>query len=171
MKYLLLGIFAFLLIHSPASAQFSSVDVGIDGLTCSLCARSVEESVKQLDFVSRIEMKLGETRMLVHFKPKAEVNWWALSQRVRDAGFSVRYIRTDLNFNKLKIQGPASFSLDNTLYKVADTFDPPLKGTHTVQFIGADFQTRKAFKQWKEKWVEQSPDSPSSYSQVYYLSK
>lgn len=171
MKYLLLGIFALLLIHSPASAQFSSIDVGIDGLTCSLCARSVEESVKQLDFVSRIEMKLSETRMLVHVKPKTEVNWWALSQRVRDAGFSVRYVRVALNFSKLKKQGKDAFLLENSLYKVLDTESSPLTGTHTVQFIGVDFQTRKAFKQWKEKWVEQSPDSPSSYSQVYFLSK
>ena len=44
-----------------ASAQFQTVYIGVNGLTCSQCSRTVEMSIRKLDFVGDVQMNLAHT--------------------------------------------------------------------------------------------------------------
>ncbi len=76
-KISLLWILA-LLFSCNSKAQFTSAELGVDGLTCSACTRSVELSIRKLDFVKDVQMNLDNTVGQITFVPGKQIyNWEA----------------------------------------------------------------------------------------------
>jgi copper chaperone CopZ len=69
MRSIILG--TLLLVSLRAHSQFISAELGVDGLTCSMCARSVEMSIRRLPFVKEVTVDLRATTMKVEFKRAA----------------------------------------------------------------------------------------------------
>src|ERR1700759_2288056 len=88
----------FLVASLHLRAQFTWAEIGVDGLTCSACTRSVEMQIRKLDFVDSVSMNLEHTDGKIFFKKGAAVNIEKISQAVVDAGFSVRYLRAGFLF-------------------------------------------------------------------------
>lgn len=72
------------------SAQLSQVRIGVDGFTCSLCAKGVEEQFKSLDFVQNVKTDLKKTEFTLKFKPGVKIDISKISNAVSDGGFTVR---------------------------------------------------------------------------------
>ena len=93
-------IFAFIMsslaISVDTFAGIKWIDVGVNGLTCSLCTRSVEMSIRRLDFVDTVMMSLETTEGRIYVKPDVPVNVEQIAKAVVNAGFSVRFIATQL---------------------------------------------------------------------------
>ncbi len=62
------------ILSSKLSAQFHWVQIGVDGLTCSQCTRSVEMNIRKLDFVDSVSMNLENTEGKILFKPGKKVS-------------------------------------------------------------------------------------------------
>ena len=77
------------------NAQISSIVIGVDGFTCSLCAKGVEGQFKSLSYVKSVHTNLKKTEFTLKFDPKQNINLADLSQAVTDGGFSVRDIKID----------------------------------------------------------------------------
>src|SRR4051812_38883306 len=87
---------------AQSSAQFKSAMVGVNGLTCSACTRTVEMSIRKLDFVQDVTMNLENTEGKIVFKENADVDISKVARAVTDAGFSVRYLTAVFLFNNVK---------------------------------------------------------------------
>src|SRR5579885_2179698 len=86
-------IIASVLLTVASNAQFTQVELGVDGLTCSACTRSVEMGLRKLDFVKDVKMNLDNTNGVITFKEGIPVSIEKLAKAVSDAGFSVRYLQ------------------------------------------------------------------------------
>ena len=81
-----------LLIAAQTNAQIKELLVGVNGFTCSLCAKGVEGQFKALDYVSTVETDLKNTTFTIRFKDKMTVNLKEIMEAVTDGGFTVRDI-------------------------------------------------------------------------------
>ncbi len=149
-------------LHFPAQAQFTYAEVGINGLTCSQCSRSVELSIRKLPFVKDVEMNLEHTEGKIIFTPNGKVDIASIAQAVKNAGFSVRYMKAGFIFTK----GAGScFNYKGDTYNLVR---PPAKlpdGATAITFLGATYQPKKDFK----KWQAQLTGSCGTKGNLYYI--
>jgi len=76
----------------PVFSQIETMRIGVNGLTCSQCTRSVEKQLLQLRFIKDVDMDLANTSGEIHLKPGVPFRPEAVSKAIRDAGFSVRFV-------------------------------------------------------------------------------
>lgn len=139
----------FLLLSSLSClGQFISAEIGINGLTCSVCTRSVEMSVRKLDFIDSVSMDLSNTSGKVFFKEGSKVVIEEIAKAVTDAGFSVRYLYANFNFKDLPpIEAPC-WSYRNERYQLVQTESKQLSGNRKLKFIGEKYLSKKESKDW-----------------------
>ncbi|MGZ4033427.1 MAG: heavy-metal-associated domain-containing protein [Bacteroidia bacterium] len=175
MKNIKFFLISFLFtIQLGAFAQFNYALIGVDGLTCSACTRSVEMSIRKLSFVDSVTMNLEHTEGKIIFKKGAKVEVDKIAKAVVDAGFSLRSLYAGVNFDHLKLSNDLCWMFDGNNYhfvKIAN--DTELNGIVTVKFIGEKFMSKKEFKNWKMYCtnncsVPSSQTTPNSKS--YYVS-
>src|ERR1700746_2210399 len=105
MKNIKIFLSAFLLLlQFGVSAQFNYALIGVDGLTCSACTRSVEMSIRKLNFVDSVTMNLEHTEGKIIFKKGAKVEVDKIAKAVIDEGFSLRSLYVGVNFDHLKLR-------------------------------------------------------------------
>ena len=132
----------------------SQIKIGVNGLTCSACTRSVEMSLSRLDFVDSVAMSLENTEGVVYTKELLPPDFNKIAKAVTDAGFSVRFLEANLAINNTQISAEGCFSLRGINFKWIgfSHAEPTLKFT----FIDSNFLPAKEYSKWKKKI---SPDS------------
>ena len=156
----------FFLIVPQTKAQFSEAEIGVNGLTCSQCSRSVEFSIKKLDFVKEVQMDLEHTQGKIIFKPGMKVYVEKIARAVEEAGFSVRYLTVDFIFENVTIQDGYCFLFENRLYQFVKTETKKLKGMTQLKFIGKNFLPKKEYKVWEP---ELKPTCSETKERVFYV--
>lgn len=139
----------FLLGFYTARAQFTYAEVGVNGLTCSQCSRNVEMSIRKLSFVKDVDMNLEHTEGKIFFKPGSKVNMDEVAQAVRNAGFSVRYLKAGFIFNKTNSGN--CFTYHGDTYSVISSPAAIPDSVAIVTFIGTEYQPKKDFKKWQSQ--------------------
>ena len=92
-----LCVAAFALVHPSASfAQVEQVRIGVDGLTCNLCAAGLERSLRKVAGVSNVKIALEQETALVTYKTGAAFDAEALRTAVRNAGQQAREFELQL---------------------------------------------------------------------------
>lgn len=76
------------LVHS----QVTQATIGVDGFTCSLCAKGVEEEFRSMEFVKSVKADLKKATFTITFKKNSKIDINKLKDGVTDGGFSVRDI-------------------------------------------------------------------------------
>lgn len=99
-------------------AQISRLIIGVDGFTCSLCAKGVEEQFKSLDFVKTVKTDLKKTEFILTFHTDPKIMISKIRDAVDDGGFSVRDIKVEA---KGSIKGDA-----NSGYTLVTTNTPDI---------------------------------------------
>jgi copper chaperone CopZ len=162
----ILGLTAFFIAMFTFSglAQFGTARLGINGLTCSQCSRSVELSLRKLAFVSDVTMDLENTIATIRFGNESEPDFKYLAKAVTDAGFSVRFL--DITFRE-----PQSWP-DNHCLQIGKTAfyllpeNKEKEPLRTVRVIG------KAYSEKKELRKHQLPAAIPCHPQaVLYVTK
>jgi len=147
MKYLY-AIFIALLCcaNFEARAQFQAAYVGVNGLTCSQCSRTVEMSIRKLDFVSDVQMNLEHTEGKIILKKDKKADMDKIAQAVVNAGFSVRYLQADLMIdNSVAVSGQC-FNYKGDAYEFNEAPKDPLKGLVKLKFIGKKYLPKNELK-------------------------
>jgi copper chaperone CopZ len=146
-------IFVFCLLLNllaiGASAQFREARIGINGLTCSQCSRSVEIQLRKLPFVQDIQMDLEHTQGKITFKANKPVNIKAIAQAVKDAGFSVRYLKADINRQDVQLSVESCFKLYDDVYYMSPAGSSQDRSVLTLQFLGKDYIAKSELKRYK----------------------
>ena len=131
-------------------SQFNWVEIGVDGLTCSACSRSVEMSIRKLSFVDSVSMNLENTRGKISFKKGEKVEIEKIAKAVTDAGFSLRSLYAGINITELNVSNDYCWTFENSAYhfiKISES--KQFKGFITIKFIGEKYMPHKEYKDWK----------------------
>jgi len=148
-KIRIITVVCLLAILFKARAQFVSAIIGVDGLTCSSCSFATEKSIRKLNFVDSVYMELDKNLATVYFKKNVPVSIKNLSQKVVDAGFSVRNMDVIFNFNNFTVNNDVCFEFENNMYQFVkiDT-EKKLNGISTIRFIGEKYMSKNEYKPW-----------------------
>ena len=91
-KILALIVLGIMLFAAESNAQVKQAVIGVDGFTCSLCAKGVEGQLKGLDYVKSVKTDLKETTFTLTFYSNKEIKLSELRDAIKDGGFSLRGI-------------------------------------------------------------------------------
>lgn len=128
-----------------------TAEIGINGLTCSMCSFSVEKSILNLPYVSKVVMDLNSNIAHIEFNNKEEVNFYSISRKIEDAGFSVGYLVTEINSNHLPVVLNEPFKIGNqSFYILGATIlnDPE---SIKIKFMGKYFKSKSEGKEDEKK--------------------
>ena len=153
-----------LLISISCKAQFISADIGVNGLTCSACSRSVELSIRKLDFVDDVQMDLEHTSGKVIFKKGAKVDIEKIATAVSNAGFSVSFLRAQFQLHdSLNISENYCLNFEGSSYQFIKIPSTVIKEEVTLLFIGKEFLSSTGYKKWKDSLKAQCTETKSHY--------
>jgi copper chaperone CopZ len=144
-----LKIFMILLVLTTgiAKAQFTKAELQVSGLTCSLCAKATEKSLRTLPFISEIKTDLLKNTYLLTFKSGEAVNFDQISKKVQDAGFFVNSLKATFNFDNVKL-ADNNFSYGGDTFKVMSGADKPLNGPVAVTIVDKGFAPKSVSKKY-----------------------
>src|SRR5579872_5107522 len=100
------------------------IEIGVNGMTCSMCTRSVEMSVRTLNFVDSVAMSLESTEGKVYLKQGTPIDLKKIATAVTDAGFSVRFVRVAFAFDDIIVATDGSFTYQGQGYAWLDFKSP-----------------------------------------------
>jgi copper chaperone CopZ len=158
-----------LLFSGIAAAQIQSVSVGVNGLTCSQCSHSVEMSIRKLDFVKDVQMNLDKIEAEIFFIDGYKVDISKIAKSVKDAGFSVRYLKAKIYFNQLSVTNNYCWIYEGKYYQFIKTSTKVLDGLETVTFIGKKFMPGKEYKKWSAA-LNDTQQKGCESKQFYFIS-
>lgn len=138
----------FLLNIQIATAQIITAEIGLNGLTCSQCSRSVEMQLRKLTFVANVSMDLDHTTGKIVFKDSQEIDLDALPKAVKDAGFSTRFLKITFDLSSIQ-PGKLCFQYDKKVFYFLDALDEKHPDVMTFQLVGRDFLPPKEFKHYR----------------------
>lgn len=150
-RYLLILALLTLCSSQNLLAGISWVDIGVNGLTCSMCTRSVEMSIRRLDFVDTVVMSLEKAEGRIYFESNLPVSFEQIAKAVVNAGFSVRFIKVQFNFNDIEIGTDGLFSYQGQLFKWIDFKTKPNKAQVALKLVDEGFLPKKESSQFKKK--------------------
>lgn len=139
-------LFVALLTQFLSFAQFDVVEVGINGLTCSMCSYSVENSIRKIQAVDKISMDLNNNIALIHFKRNSTIDFNVLAERVRNSGFSVRHISFTLN-KQVSINQTGVFETGNLAFQCINTSSSELSPGSKLRLVGKEFMSKTEYKE------------------------
>lgn len=148
MKFLKIYILALsVMLSSLVKAQFVSAELQVSGLTCSMCSKATDKSLRTLDFIQDIRVDLDHATYTLIFKPDKKISMDQIAQKVEAAGFSVNKLIAWFNFNELKVSNDYHFMYQSDAYHFINPGDKVLKGKTALTFIDKSFIPQKQFKQ------------------------
>lgn len=154
---LILGTFLLFLSASLSFSQIISFNLGIDGLTCSQCSKSVEMQLKRLDFVKSVEMELASTSAIIKVNEASILSPDEIAKAVRNAGFSVRYLKL---FTSVEIKPCLTIAgFDGAIYLQNNVETNKYNKAYCIYFLGSAFQSKKELKGTKEKLINHCPEN------------
>lgn len=145
MNRLLFTVLALIIVFS-CQAQFQTAYIGVNGLTCSQCSRTVEMSIRKLDFVANVDMNLEHTEGKIILKKDRKADMDKIAQAVVNAGFSLRFLQADLAVDNSVTTAGQCFTYKGDEYVFTQQPKEPLKGVVRLKFIGKKFLPRNEFK-------------------------
>ncbi len=164
MKTLKIFVTLLVLTTGIAKAQFTKAELQVSGLTCALCAKATEKSLKTLPFVSEIKTDLMRNVFIIVFKNNTPVNFDQVSKCVHDAGFFINSLKATFNFDNVKL-ADNHFSYGGDTYQVMNGAEKSLNGETAVTIVDKGFAPKSVSK----KYIGQIADVPSAAGRVYHV--
>ena len=140
-----------LAVSQTASASFVSADIGVNGLTCSMCARGVEGSLKQLPFIDSVSIDLNALVAHITFKKDVKVSIEEVASMIDDAGFSVRSVDVMFDFPDLTVGKDFHYNYEGDTYHFVGVSSQKLHGPVHLRFIDRSFVSKREFSDLAKK--------------------
>lgn len=159
-------ILIFLFASFECDAQIKTVKIGVNGLTCSACCRTVEMSIRKLSFVKDVKMNLENTDGEIFFTDGSDVDVEKIAKAVVNAGFSVRYLTASFLFSNLKVSNGFCFNTGKYNLQFVNATEKVLNGATEIKFVGQQFQPKGEFNKLKALLVNSCADKNEK---VYFV--
>jgi copper chaperone CopZ len=148
MKTLKIFIIILALSVSAAKAQFIKAELQVSGLTCSMCSKATEKSLRALDFIGDIKPDLNRNLFLITFKNNTPVNLEQISKKVQGAGFSVNSLKATVNFDNIKVVNN-SFNYAGDTYVLVNNTGNQLNGQQSITVVDKGFAPANIYKKYQ----------------------
>jgi len=160
-----LKIFLIILITSitAAKAQFTKAELQVSGLTCSMCSKATEKSLRTLGFIGDIKADLNRNVFMITFKKDVPVNLDQISKKVQNAGFFVNNLKATFNFDNVRINNN-TFSYGGDSYRLVNADGKTLAGPVTVTVVDKGFAPVSIYKKYN------TADKVENGGRVYHIS-
>jgi copper chaperone CopZ len=165
MKTLKIFITLLVLTTGIANAQFTKAEVQVSGLTCALCSRATEKSLRTLPFVADVKPDLMRNIFVITFKASQPVNFDEIGKKVQDAGFFVNSLKATFNFANIKVD-KNYFSYGGDTFRVMNGNDKPLNGEVAVTIVDKGFAPKSVSKKYLSQAADEVPAKPG---RVYHV--
>jgi len=145
------GFIVFLILIFGAfssKGEMISIKIGINGLTCSMCSRTVEKSLLQLPFIDRVEMNIATTEARILVKENFVISIKDIARSVKDAGFSVRSIRMEMDFKDLRLSEDGTFNSHGLQFKWLGKISSATPGYINLLVIDPPYLPSKERAKW-----------------------
>ena len=146
------SIVSVLGLNTPVTAGIKWVEIGVNGLTCSMCSRSVEMSLLKLDFVEDVEMKLETAEGKISINTNSPVNLNAIAKAIVNAGFSVRFVKLQMSFEDIALQKDGTFVFQGQIFEWID-YTEQTRESVSLQLLEENFLPKKESAAWKKRFV------------------
>lgn len=137
-----------LFIVVTTNAQLKKAILQASGLTCSLCAKSINKALAALDFVNKVEADIKTSSFIISFKEGMDADADIIRKKVEGAGFSVAKLQIIADFSNVAIKNGAHLKLGNKIYHFLNVKEQVLNGEHTITLIDKNFVSAKDFKKY-----------------------
>lgn len=141
-------ILAVMLSIHAAQAQVTRASLQASGLTCSMCSKAVKQALDGVSFVEKVQVDIKNQQYNLTFKPGAVVDFDALSQAVKDAGFSVAALKVTARVDGLTAQKDEHLKIGSQYFHVLNASGQSLSGETTFSIVDRDFVSAKESKKW-----------------------
>jgi copper chaperone CopZ len=131
---------------STFAQKIAKAEVQVNGLTCSMCSRATETSLKSLGFIESITPDLNRNVFVLTFKKDQSVNLDQIRDKVEDAGFSIGDLSATINFNNTILLADGLAKVDGTVFRITNAKSKTLNGPVTARILDKNFVTAAAFK-------------------------
>ncbi|HEY0041639.1 MAG TPA: heavy-metal-associated domain-containing protein [Flavisolibacter sp.] len=133
-------------ISTIVTAQVSKVSLQASGLTCSICSNAINQALKTLDFVDKVDADIKNYTFEISFEDANPVDFDKIRKKVEDAGFSVSAFVAAIYFDgvQLKENEPVQVG-DQSLFFVNGK-NQLLSGVQNVKVLDQGFVPSKQSK-------------------------
>ena len=163
MKTLKIFLILFITSITAAKAQFTKAELQVSGLTCSMCSKATEKSLRTLNFIGDIKADLNRNVFVITFKKDITVNLDQISKKVENAGFFVNNFKATFNFDNVKINNNA-FSYGGDSYKLVNGEGKALTGPVAVTVVDKGFAPASVYKKYR------TTDKAEAGGRIYHIS-
>jgi copper chaperone CopZ len=132
---------------TAAQAQFIKAELQVNGLTCSLCSKATEKSLRTLDFIGDIKVDLNRNIFLLTFKKEAPVNLDQIAKKVENAGFFVNNLKATFNFDNVKVFNN-NFNYTGNTYYLINGGNKVLSGRVIFTVVDKGFAPPSVYKKY-----------------------
>ena len=129
-------------------AQFTKATIQASGLTCAMCSRAIDNSLKQVSFIESVQPDIKNSAFNIVFKQGADVDIDALKKAVEDAGFFVAKFKITGKFSNLTIKNDEHLSIEGKEYHFLNVSNQVLNGEKEIIIVDKNFLTAAAFKKY-----------------------
>jgi len=144
-RYFML-FFALFISGTTFAQQITTAELQVNGLTCSMCSRATETSLKSLGFIETVTPDLNRNIFVLSFKADQTVDIDQIRDKVQDAGFSIGDLSATMTFKNTEIDAAGVAKMDGNVYQFVNAKSKTLDGPVTAQVIDKDFISSSAFK-------------------------
>lgn len=166
---MLLTLLCLVCLAPGSAAQFKSVTIGVDGLTCSSCSYGVEQSIRKLDFVKEVKADLNAATATIYFQADKKIFIDQLVKKVYQAGFSVRFVSAVYHFDQSTMPVNDTLNIDKDVFYFLNPPSSPMQNDVTFQLIGEKYVAKKVFKQWDVPMQQARWKYPQAPPEVYFV--
>jgi len=154
MKKVIFFLIAVFMV-TATQAQFTKATIQASGLTCAMCTRAIDNSLKQVSFVASVQPDIKNSAFNIVFKKDQPVDIDAIKKAVEDAGFFVAKFTITGVFSNTAIKNDEHVAIDGKEYHFLNIQDQVLNGEKDLVIVDKNFLTASAFKKYSAETVMQ----------------
>ncbi|RTL60657.1 MAG: copper chaperone [Sphingobacteriales bacterium] len=144
----ILTIVLLLIMSATTNAQLKKATLQASGLTCSLCAKSINKALASLDFVDKVEADIKSSSFIISFKEGAEADADLIRKKVEGAGFSVAKLQFTCNFSNVTVKNDTHIKIGKKTYHFLNVKEQILNGEQTITLVDKNFVSAKEYKKY-----------------------
>ena len=128
--------------------QFTGASIQASGLTCAMCSRAIDNSLKQIPFVASVQADIKNSAFNIVFKKGQTADIDQLEKAVEDAGFFVAKFTITGVFSNTAIKNDEHIAIEGKEYHFLNIRDQVLNGEKKLIIVDKNFLTQSAFKKY-----------------------
>jgi copper chaperone CopZ len=139
--------------------------VQVSGLTCSLCSKATEKSLRTLNFIGDVKADLNRNVFVLTFKKDVPVSLDQISKKVQSAGFFVNNLKATFDFDNVKVTD-SYFSYAGDTYRLINSANKAITGPVALTVVDKGFAPPSALKKYSAVGPDNVTGKPG---RVYHL--